>query len=71
MPKFADIVDNVTSLSLSEMEEIKRIIEKVLIEKKREEILRSGEEAIIQHKENKLKFYDSASDLMNTLNEPD
>jgi len=70
MPKFADIVDDVTSLSLSEMEEIKGI-EKVLIEKKREEILRSGKEAIKEHKENKLKFYVSASDLMNTLNEPD
>jgi hypothetical protein len=71
MPKFADIVENVTSLSLSEMEEIKRIIEKVLIEKRREEILQSGEDAKKELKERKLKFSDSANDLMNTLNEPD
>jgi hypothetical protein len=58
MPKFADIVENVTSLSLSEMEEIKRIIEKVLIEKRREEILQSGEDAKKELKERKLKFSD-------------
>ena len=67
IPKFADIAADVNSLSLSEMEEIKLIIEKVLIEKKREEILISGEEAIEEHK---LKFYYSASDLIKTLNEP-
>ena len=71
MSKFIDIVDDVTSLSLSELEEIKHIIEKILIEKRREEILKSGEEAKKEYKENKLKFYDSANDLMNTLNEPD
>jgi hypothetical protein len=71
MPKFADIVEDVTSLSLSEMEEIKRIIEKVLIEKRREEIFQSGKEAKMELKEGKLKFSDSSNDLMNTLNEPD
>ncbi len=71
MPKFADIVDNVTSLSLSEMEEIKHIIEKILIEKRRDEILQSGKNAKAELKDGKLKFYDSANDLMNTLNEPD
>ena len=71
MPKFIDIVDDVTSLSLSELEEIKHIIEKILIEKRREEILKSGEDAKKEHNENKLKFYNSANDLMNTLNEPD
>jgi ectoine hydroxylase-related dioxygenase (phytanoyl-CoA dioxygenase family) len=71
MPKFVDIVEDVTSLSLSEMEEIKRIIEKVLIEKRRDEILQSGEEAKKELKEGRLKFSDSANDLMNMLNEPD
>lgn len=59
MPKFADIVDNVTSLSLSEMEEIKLIIEKILIEKRREEILQSGEDVKKDLQEGKLKFYNS------------
>ncbi|MBY0476564.1 MAG: hypothetical protein K2Q24_02890 [Chitinophagaceae bacterium] len=71
MSKFIDIVDEVTALSLSEMEEMKRIIEKVLIEKRREEILKSGEEGKGEYEKNKLKFYDSANDLMNSLNEPD
>lgn len=71
MPKFIDIVDDVTSLSLSELEEIKHIIEKILIEKRREEILKSGEEGKTEFEKNKLKFYDSGNDLMNSLNEPD
>ena len=63
-------MDEVTSLSMSEMEEIKRIIEKVLIEKRREEILNSGEDGKAEYEKNKLKFYDSGNDLMNSLNEP-
>ena len=70
IPRFADIVDNVTSLSIAEMEEIKRIIEKVIAEKRRDEIAQSGEEAKKEHKEGKLKFYDNSQDLMNSLNEP-
>ncbi|MDX2047433.1 MAG: hypothetical protein SFU87_11645 [Chitinophagaceae bacterium] len=53
------------------MEEIKRIIEKVLIEKRREEITKSGEEAKNEHIKGQLKFYDNATDLMNSPNEPD
>jgi ectoine hydroxylase-related dioxygenase (phytanoyl-CoA dioxygenase family) len=71
MPRFVDIVEDVTSLSVKEMEEIKNIIEKLLIEKKREEILKSIEEAKKEAKEGKLKFYDNSNDLMSSLNEPD
>lgn len=71
MPRFADIVDEVTSLSINEMEEIKRIIEKILVEKKREEIFKNGKETKEESKEGKLKFYDTTNDLMNSLNEPD
>jgi len=71
MPRFVDIVEEVTSLSIDEMEEIKRIIEKVLIEKRREEIAQSGEDAKTEYKEGKLKFYDNPDDLISVLNEPD
>ena len=71
MPGFVDIVEDVTSLSIDEMEEIKRIIEKVLIERRREEIAKSGEEAKKEYREGNLKFYDNTNDLMNSLNEPD
>lgn len=67
MPRFVDIVEDVTSLSIEEMEEIKRIIEKVLIEKRRDEITKSGEEARKAYKEGKLKFYNNPDDLINSL----
>ena len=48
MPEYADFADDVNSLSLSEMEEIQLVIEKVLIEKKREEILYSEQDKNVQ-----------------------
>ena len=39
MPTFADIVEKVTSLEMEEMEEIKNIISKTLVEKKDNYIL--------------------------------
>ncbi len=69
MPRFADIVEEVTSLNTEEMAEIRDIISKILIEKRREEILRNHDIALKQAKEGKLKFYDNSSDLLNALNE--
>lgn len=71
MPRFVDIVEDVSSLSIEKMEEIKRIIEKIIIERRREEIFKSGEDSKKENKEGKLKFYDNTNDLMNSLNEPD
>ena len=39
MPTFADIVEKVTSLEMEEMEEIRNIISKTLVEKKDNYIL--------------------------------
>lgn len=69
MPKFADIVEEVTSLNMEEMQEIRDIISKILIEKRREEILKNHGEALKDAQEGKLKFYDNSSDLLNALNE--
>jgi len=69
MPKFADIVENVTSLNTEEMEEIRNIISKILVEKRRDEILKARSESEQINKEGNLKFYDNSSDLVNALNE--
>lgn len=54
MPRFADVVEDVTSLSLKEMEAIRRIINKVLIEKKREHFLEVYRQSLQDSKEGKL-----------------
>ena len=69
MPKFADIVEEVTSLNMEEMQEIRDIITKILAEKRREEFLKNKSESEQLYNEGKLKFYDNSSDLLNTLNE--
>jgi hypothetical protein len=69
MPKFADIVEEVTSLNMEEMQEIRDIITKILAEKRREEFLKNKSQSEQLYNEGKLKFYDNSSDLLNALNE--
>jgi hypothetical protein len=54
MPNFSDIVEEVTSLEAEQMEEIKDIISKVLIEKKRESFLKNHQEALLDAANGKL-----------------
>ena len=68
MPAFSDIVDKATSLDIDEMEELKEIISKVIIERRREEILNNHEESKKLYSVCKLKFYDNATDILNALN---
>lgn len=69
MPRFIDIVENVTSLSLEEMEEVEKILHQSIIEAKRHQILQNKNESELLFSEKKLKFYDNSSDLLNALNE--
>ncbi len=69
MPRFIDIVENVTSLSLEEMEEVEKILHQSIIEAKRQQILQNKNESELLFSEKKLKFYDNSSDLLNALNE--
>ncbi len=69
MPRFIDIVENVTSLSLEEMEEVEKILHQSIIEAKRHQILQNKKESEALFSEKKLKFYDNSSDLLNALNE--
>lgn len=69
MPRFIDIVENVTSLSLKEMQEVEKILHQSIIETKRQQILQNQKESKVLYTEGKLKFYDNSSDLLNALNE--
>ena len=69
MSRFTDIIEEVTALSLVEMEEVQRILEKVMAEKRRQQLLENQKESLQQYKEGKLKFYNNSSDLLNALNE--
>ena len=54
MPRFTDIVDEVAALEAEQMEEMRDIINKLLIEKKREQYLHQYKQALIDSKEGKL-----------------
>ncbi len=69
MSRFLDIVENVTSLSLEEMQEVEFILHQSIIETKRQQILQNQIESKSLYKDGKLKFHDNASDLLNSLNE--
>lgn len=63
------IVEEFDELSIEEKEEAKEIFDKLLIEARRADILRGGEEARKEHREGKLKAYDNADDFMKSLME--
>ena len=69
MARFIDIAENVTSLSLEEMQEMESILHQSIIEAKRKQILQQHQEIKALYTEGKLRFYDSSSDLLNALNE--
>lgn len=69
MPRFIDIVENVTSLSLEEMQEVEKILHQSIIETRRQQILQNQNESKALYKEGMLKFYDNSSDFLNALNE--
>ena len=54
MQRFTDIVDEVAALEAEQMEEMRDIINKLLIEKKREQYLQQYKQALIDSKEGKL-----------------
>ncbi len=69
MPTFADIVEEVTSLKVEEMEEIRNIISKILVEKKREQYLVQYKEALRDSKEGKLFSSNNIDEIGKWLND--
>ncbi len=53
MPTFPDLVEEVVLLSKEEMEELRGILNKKLVERRRQEILTASEEAMKEYEEGK------------------
>jgi hypothetical protein len=68
MPRFADIVDEVTSLSTEELEEIRMIINRVLIEKKRESFVKAYQQSLQDSKDGKLFSSNNIEEIAKWLN---
>ncbi len=68
MRRFADIVEDVKCLSFEEQEELSVILGHILIDERRNEILKNHQSAMEELKSGKLKFYDRAEDVINALN---
>lgn len=64
---FATVVDDVRQLSYEEREELRDVIDRSLVEERRDEILRNGAAAREAHGRNELKAYSNVDDLMAAL----
>jgi hypothetical protein len=69
MKTFADIIEQIRKLSLSEKEDLHALLDKILAEERRNEIAENHKQSMKELKKGKLKFYSNPQDLLNTLNE--
>jgi hypothetical protein len=69
MKKFAELVEEVKNLSIEEKGELSVILDHILIDERRNEILKNHHLGLDELKSGKLKFYDKAEDILTTLNE--
>lgn len=63
MPRYLDIVESVTSLSLEKMQEVENILHRSVIETRRQQILQNQIESKSLYVAGRLKWYDYSSDL--------
>lgn len=66
---FASVVDSVRDLPLEAKTELKDILDSYIIEERREEILKNGEEGRIEYEKGKLTFSSNVDELMASLND--
>ncbi len=57
------LIENIKKLPLSEKEELRNLIEKYIIEEKREEIYKNYLISLNEYKDNKLQFSSDISEL--------
>ena len=69
MKNFAHLVEEVKNLSVEEKEDLRVMLEKILAEERRNEILSNHKKSMSEHEKGKIKFYDSPNDALNMLNE--
>lgn len=66
---FANVVEDVKQLSFDEKSELKNLLESYLVEERRDEIFRNGEESRRRFKDSELKFSSNIDDLMESLDD--
>ena len=64
---FYQVVEEVKKLSPEEIEELQVLLQKYLIEKRRDEILKSYEKSKMEDSQGKLVYHDNIDDLMKEL----
>ncbi len=64
---FASVVNEVRQLSFEEREELADVIERSLVEERRQQIFENGEEARRAYSNGELKAYTNVDDLMVAL----
>ncbi len=67
MSDFTQIVEKIKKLSFDEKEELHLLLEKYLIEARRDEIYTHFEESKVEYKKGKAKFSSSLKDLKKSL----
>ena len=65
---YNNLVDEIQNLSFEDKENLKELLEKYLIEEKRESIYKEYQESAQELKEGKLKFSDDIEELKKYLN---
>jgi len=66
---YHEIAEQVQHLDLDAKIHMKNLLERWIIDERREEIRRNAEEGMKDHAAGKLKSYDNVADLMKALNE--
>lgn len=69
LSKFEDLVETIKSLSSEEKEEIKFLLERYLIEERREEIYQNYKESLKELEEGKINFTGSIDNLKEMIEE--
>ncbi len=69
MKSFADLVEQLKELTMEEKEDLYSILDRILADERRKEILQNHRDSITELDTGKLKFYTNPEDLLRTLNE--
>lgn len=66
---FASVVDSVQQLSYEEQSELRNLLEKYIVEKRREQIRKNGINGMLEYERGELTAYTNVDDLMAALDD--
>ena len=66
---FAEVVEQVKKLSIEDKEELRALLEKYLVDERREEVLKNYDQSLNELKEGKLEFSTDINRLKELINE--